>query len=307
MKRRAFLSVAAALSLACRKKAPPAPPPPMQPPPAAPASSTVPMDPRAALDIRDWTFEGDRRAVVLVPRGLVAGTKLPVLVALHGMGETTSAERGAHGWLDVYDVDRAIDRLRHPPLVPQDFQGLVTPERLAQINGELATRGYQGLVVVCPYLPKEIGSNDLPYDAYGKWLGEVLLPRVRAETPALDGASNTGIDGVSLGGITALRIGLARADLFGVVGALQPAVNDLDVADALADALQQQLGSRPLRVITSTEDAYRATLEGLHAKLDARKVPHEFLVTEGPHDYVWNKGPGALEMLLFHDRAQRPH
>jgi enterochelin esterase-like enzyme len=305
MKRRAFLSLGAALALACRKKSPP-PPAPMQPPAPAPSSS-APPGPRGALDIRDWSFDGDRRAVVLVPKDVAVGTKLPVLVALHGMGETTSAERGAHGWLDDYDLDRAIDRLRHPPLVAADFQALVTPERLAQINGELATRGYQGLIVVCPYLPKEIGTNDLPYDVYAKWLGEVLLPRVRKETPAEGGATNTGIDGVSLGGITALRIGLARADLFGVVGALQPAVNDLDIADALADSLQQGLNGRPLRVVTSKEDAYRETLEGLHAKLDARKVPHEFLVSEGPHDYIWNKGPGAIEMLLFHDRAQRPH
>ena len=25
----------------------------------------------------------------------------------------------------------------------------------------------------------------------------------------------------------------------------------------------------------------------------------------GPHDYVFNRGPGVLEMLLFHDRALR--
>jgi enterochelin esterase-like enzyme len=159
--------------------------------------------------------------------------------------------------------------------------------------------------VVCPYLPKEIGSNDLTYDAYASWLGDVLLPKVRAETPALPDVKATGIDGVSLGGITALRIGLARADLFGVVGALQPAVNDLDVAEALADDVAAKLAGRPLRIVTSKEDAYRTTLEGLHAKLDTRKVPHEFFVSEGPHDYLWNKGPGGYEMVVWHDRAQR--
>jgi hypothetical protein len=25
----------------------------------------------------------------------------------------------------------------------------------------------------------------------------------------------------------------------------------------------------------------------------------------GPHDYVFNRGPGGIEMLLFHDRALR--
>ena len=30
-----------------------------------------------------------------------------------------------------------------------------------------------------------------------------------------------------------------------------------------------------------------------------------FLYLSGPHDYIFNQGPGALALLLFHDRALR--
>ncbi len=303
MERRAFLftttTTAAAALAACRRKQqdPPAPSAAAQPSMSAPPAPAPPE-----LDVLDWELDGDHRCVVLVPKGAVG--KLPLLVALHGMGETASPKKGAYGWLVDYQLDKVIHRLRTPPLDEQAFQGLVTPTRLAEINTDLAKRPYGGLVIACPYLPRSIGG-ELPYDTYGKWLGEKLLPKLRAETPVLATVTATGIDGVSLGGITALRIGLARPDLFGAVGALQPAVNDETGAEALAAIIAEKIEGRPLRIVTSTEDSYRVALSALDEKLWARNVTHQFFVSEGPHDYVWNQGPGGIEMLLWHDRVLR--
>jgi enterochelin esterase-like enzyme len=275
---------------------------------AAPSvSSPLASDPRANLEVLDWDLtdaSGERRCVVLVPKGIKAGTKLPLLIALHGLGETTSAKKGAYGWLDSYQLDQVLQRLRMPPLDSDAFQGLVTETRLTEINAELAKRPYGGLIIACPYVPKTIGG-ELTYETYGQWLGERLIPKLRNETPAIATTAATGIDGVSLGGITSLRIGLARADLFGAIGALQPAVNDEDIADALAATIAEKLAGRPLRIVTSTEDAYRTALEALDRKLWDRKVTHQFFITEGPHDYVWNQGPGGIEMVLWHDRVLR--
>ena len=52
-----------------------------------------------------------------------------------------------------------------------------------------------------------------------------MLPRVRRETPALSRPETTGIDGVSLGGALALRIGFYNPKSFGALGALQPAIS----------------------------------------------------------------------------------
>src|SRR5262249_26956357 len=152
-----------------------------------------------------------------------AGARLPLLVALHGMGETVDPVTGANGWLKSYELDVAMMNLCHPPLEREAFRGFVTTDRLTEINSSLVKRPFAGLVVACPYVPSSIGGSDLSFDAYGAWIADTLMPKLRDETPIEGTARATGIDGVSLGGICSLRIGLGRPDLFGVVGALQPA------------------------------------------------------------------------------------
>ncbi len=298
--RRTFLATLAALTACAAERVKPA---------AAPAAAApVPRPPRIdrKVEVLEWTFPtelgGPKRATVLVPRPIPPGTKLPVLVALHGLGETIDPVIGARAWPKSYALDVAYDRLLDPPLHPEDLQGLVTSERLTEINESLADRELGGVIVACPYLPKDIGGA-MPIELYAKWLGERLLPRVRSELPALDTARATGIDGVSLGGWSAIRIGMARPDLFGVVGALQPAIIDSPMIDWAVQLLQQGLRGRPFRFVTSTEDLYRLTLTELDKRLTAKGIAHEFALTPGPHDYPWNKGPGSIEMLLWHDRT----
>jgi len=306
MDRRVFLASACTL-VACGGRAPARPP---SSSPRAVASSTPP--PKAAaertIEVLDWTFPsemgGEKRAVVLVPRPIAPGTKLPVLVALHGLGETTDPITGANGWLRSYALDHTYERMLHPPLFPEDFQHLVTSERLTEINESLAARPLEGVIVACPYLPKDIGGGT-PIELYARWLGERLLPRIRAELPAQADLSSTGIDGVSLGGWAAIRIAMTRPDLFGAIGTLQPAIIDAAMVEWATSLIAQKLGKRPLRIVTSTEDLYRWPLVELDKRLTAKGIAHEFALTPGPHDYPWNKGPGGIEMLLWHDRVLR--
>jgi hypothetical protein len=46
-------------------------------------------------------------------------------------------------------------------------------------------------------------------------------------------------------------------------------------------------------------------VERLSQALHEEHIPHELLVTPGPHDYVYNRGPGSYEMLLWHERVLR--
>jgi len=276
--------------------------------PVGPSTASAAPRERRTIEVLDWKFAtemgGAKRATVLVPRPIPPGVRLPVLVALHGLGETTDSITGANAWPKSYALTRAYERLLAPPLEPEDFQGLVTSERLTEINDELRARELGGVIVVCPYMSRDIGGA-LPIELYAEWLGQRLLPRVRSELPALDQTRATGIDGVSLGGWSAIRIAMARPDLFGVVGALQPAILDPQMIDWATQLLSQKLGARPFRFVTSTEDLYRFTLTELDKRLTAKNIPHEFAMTPGPHDYPWNKGPGSIEMLLWHDRTLR--
>ena len=60
-----------------------------------------------------------------------------------------------------------------------------------------------------------------------------------------------------------------------------------------------------LRLVTSDRDYFRGAVLGLHLALKADGIEHEHLVIPGPHDYAFNRGPGGVEMLLWHDRVLR--
>jgi hypothetical protein len=104
---------------------------------------------------------GAERALAIVPRGQEAGERFPVLVALHGRGESVrGATAGARGWMDDYELGRSIERLGSPPLSREDFRGFVDDARLARLNASLIERPYRGLIVVCPWVPDILSNRD---------------------------------------------------------------------------------------------------------------------------------------------------
>ncbi len=247
-------------------------------------------------------------AAILVPTWGPSDAKYPVVVALHGRGEALKGpERGALGWPRDYALTRAIERICSPPLTREDLEGFVDTERLAELNRELAVRPFGGVIVACPYLPDLDVRTFKDVRAYGKWLTQVFLPRVRRETPALSTSEATGIDGVSLGGATALRVGLSLPEAFGAVGGIQPAVFE-DQAQEWTELARLAKTKRPdlaLRLLTSHDDYYNAAITRLSQAWRAGGVPHEYADVPGPHDYPFNRGPGAYELLRWHDRALR--
>jgi hypothetical protein len=276
----------------------------------APSSSAPELLPAAELT---WSLPdtpvGKMSVVVSIPERR-ARDRFPLLIALHGRGETLKGpERGARGWVDDYALAKAMARLRRPPLVSLDFEGFVGAERLSALNAALAAAPYEGLVVACPYLPDVLGGEE-PFTRappLTRFLCDTLIPKLYAETPATGTPLTTGIDGVSLGGRGAIAVGLARPEAFGSVGSLQAAL-DIKNADEVVLRARRALEKNPklrLRLVTSSEDYYLPALRTISGALRYAKVPHDFLVTRGPHDYAWNRGPGAYEMLLFHDRVLR--
>jgi enterochelin esterase-like enzyme len=147
------------------------------------------------------------------------------------------------------------------------------------------------------------GTKDA--DKLAAFLIEVLLPRIRRELPISAGPESTGIDGVSLGGALALRIGLAHPETFGVVGALQPAIGDERLSELtdLALAARAKRPKMPLRLTTSHDDYYKPWVTKLSERWKSAGISHDFADVPGPHDYVFNRGPGVYEMLFWQDRA----
>lgn len=277
---------------------------------SAAVSASAPAPDAAAPDARvlDWTFAswpgGEALAKIVIPTWGAAGERFPVVVALHGRGEALKGpSRGAGGWPDDYGMLRAFARLRAPPIVRADLEELADDARLDALNGTLRARGFRGVIVACPYVPDLDLSSAKELERYGRAVVETLLPRVRAETPALASAAATGIDGVSLGGVVALRVGLAHAAELGAVGALQPAIGEWQAAELsdLARAARAKNPALALRLLTSKDDMYRRPTEVLSAAWTKAGVAHDFVRVPGPHDYVFNRGPGVYELLAWHD------
>lgn len=260
-----------------------------------------------------WRFDdaqlGPIHVVVTIPAH-AAGERLPLLIALHGLGEALKGPaKGARGWIDDYWLPRALRRLRKPPLKKRDFLGISSPERLATFERELKRRPYGGLVIATAYTPPVFRGERLWQDAtpYAAFIVERLLPRLRAETPAFADVNATGIDGVSLGGRAAIAVGLLRPEAFGLIGGLQPAfdVTELDDLASRAAQARQRHPALRFRLLTSSGDYYNRSTRALSDAFRARGVPHELRVIPGPHNYDFNRGPGVYELLLTHDRGLR--
>lgn len=243
--------------------------------------------------------EGDEVVWVGWPRD--ATQPLPVLVALHGAGEARRGRgRGHLGWPRDYAMLSAFEALLRGRLASSDYGGMVGAPHLRARNRALRERAFAGLVVVAPYTPnllsEAVGAPAIA--AYGDWVAGPLLAAVRAEVTV---ASPTlaGIDGVSLGGRMALEVGLAHPESFRSVGAIQPAVRGhVDEVAALTTG-----ASVARRLLSSDDDPFLAATRALSARWIERGIAHELVVLPGPHDYAFNRGPGSMELLYFHDRA----
>jgi len=280
-------------------------------PVAGPAPSA--SSDRLPSEERTWSFPntpiGPMSVVVLLPER-EATARFPVLIAMHGRGEALKGpERGARGWVDDYELKHLLERLARPPLTARDFKSFVAPSRLRRFNEVLAEQPYRGLVIVCPYTPDMLTGDD-PFSKaipLAQFLVDELLPRVYRETPAIGTALSTGIDGVSLGGRAALSVGLQRPQAFGAIAALQAAF-DREQAVPLTQRAQAALTANPklsFRLLTSDADYFLSANTLIARSMSAAGIPLVFNVVLGPHDYDFNRGPGGLEMALFHDRVLR--
>ncbi len=276
---------------------------------AAFAQVPTPTQRRSTLEARVWDFAsspvGPTRAAVLMPARRDPATRWPLLVAFHGWGESNrGVDAGAWGWARDYELGASDAELRHTPLRREAFLGFVEPARYDRLRRDLDRRPYRGVIVVAPYTPDTLdGDAGILAQAYADWVATTLVPRARRELPVLQDRAATGVDGVSLGGLTALEVGFLHPEVFGVVGALQPAVNRR--VERVLGRRRAGAPSQRVRLVGSRSDSLTRHVMALHDAMTARRVPHDLRLVEGPHDYVFNRGPGGVEMLLFHDRALR--
>lgn len=156
------------------------------------------------LDVREVAVEGtlSRLFVLATPRRLESYERVPLVVLLHGLGETGDARMGAWAWLERYGLGTSYNRLR-------------------------AAGSMRGLVLACPYMPDLPVADPRAFDEYARWLVEVVLPRARREAPsAFATPASTYLGGCSLGGHFSLELLLRRPEAFSAWAGVQTAIGE---------------------------------------------------------------------------------
>jgi len=260
----------------------------------------------AEADLRNLTLldttEGGRRFTLVTPRWQNPDSPVPLVVLLHGLGETTNERLGAYAWLEKYGLGSAWQRLKRAPLERTSKRGEWTDARLLEVNAELAARPFRGFAMACPFMPNPRGPADL--DAYARWIEQSLLPRCRKEARVFGDAARTYLCGVSLGGYVALEMLVRLPHVFGAWAGLQTAIGSW-AAERYAEKIARS-PAKPMLVLTSTLDQFRSTSEGFAAALGARKIAPTLRVIPGPHDQPWLRESGTVEALHWLDRVWSP-
>jgi len=231
--------------------------------------------------------------------------RYPLVIAFGGMGECMKPPRlGALAWVEYYKADEAIRALDTNHLERADFKGLVTTGQLAQFNNRLDRHPYRGVILVCPYSPPLTVKSALEFPEYEAFVMKELIPELKRRYRIATG--RIGVDGVSMGGARSLYYGFKYPEVFSSIGAVQGAFGPyMDTYKELVIKNRGILKDRAIQLVTSDGDTMARSVEKMHGLLEGQGIPHTFLKLTGPHDYVFNQGPGSLSLLVFHNQALR--
>jgi hypothetical protein len=223
------------------------------------------------LELREIRLEGgsSRRFVLGVPRAPAVGARFPLVILLHGLGETGDERMGAWAWFERYGLGSSYDRV-------------ISPGR--------------GLVLACPYVPLLHGGTAIA--EYARWLTATLIARARTEAP-VDESRGTFLGGCSLGGRVALDVLLRVPGAFSAWAGVQTAIDEAAgerYAGQVAAACGAG-GAPAFFVETSSGDPFRRGNEAFSRALGSRGIVNAYLEPMGPHDQPWLRRIGTANLV----------
>ena len=234
--------------------------------------------------------------------------KYPLVIVFGGAGECAKPPRsGALAWMHYYKTDEAVQSLQNNHLEARDFKGLVKPEHLDEFNRRLKNSPYDGVILVCPYSPLLSPLVRLETPEYESYIVEELIPALKNRYRVASGS--VGVDGVSMGGARSMYYGFKYPNVFSSIGSVQGAFGPyLEIYSDLVRTNRDILKTKAIQLVTSDGDSMAPSVDKMHRLLDSHGISHRYLTLSGPHDYIFNQGPGSLALLVFHNQAlsQKP-
>ncbi len=221
-----------------------------------------------------------RAAVVYTPPGYSKDQKYPVLYLLHGIGDTET------GWTKQGAADVILDNLyADKKLVPMI---VVMP------NGRAA----KDITVRTPW-----DKQGPAFEAFENDLLKDLIPYIEKHYAVKADRESRALAGLSMGGGQSLNFGLKNLDTFAWVGGFASAPNTKPMKDLVKDPAGAAKKLRLLWVSCGDADFIIDVSKKVHADLDELKVPHEWHLSTGRHEWpVWKLDLYHFAPKLFRDR-----
>jgi len=231
-------------------------------------------------------------AVVITPNSYKTGKDFPVIYLLHGFGDNYT------GWS-------------------------------TNVKGLNAMSDQYNIIFVCPdgstswYMDSPV-KKDFKYETY---ISSELVNWVDQKYKTIKDRSGRGITGLSMGGHGALYLAFRHQDVFGVAGStsggvdIRPFPNYWNLALDLGKYSEHPENWEKNTVINlvnlltpnslslifdcGTEDFFYEVNLNLHNKLLENKIPHDFIVRPGAHNWQYWKNSIKYQVLFMSDYFQK--
>ena len=242
------------------------------------------------------TTESNRNATIILPPKFDENKKYPVLYLLHGIGGNEREWLGGN---------------------PNEI-----------INNLVAEGKTKEMIVVIPNLRARHRSVERApemmsvetfreFDNFLNDMRDDLMPYIEQNYPVLSGRDNRAIAGLSMGGRSALHVGINLIDLFAYIGAFTPAVGVLPYTREAGLFTKETLtlpreysGNRENRrntintliIITkgSTDGVVGNNPAEYSNVLKENEIEHIYTVTDGGHDFnVWKNNLYNFARRIF--------
>nr|WP_295927851.1 alpha/beta hydrolase family protein [uncultured Dyadobacter sp.] len=241
------------------------------------------------VEVNSAVMKKNFKVVVVRPDSYDAGKEFPVVYLLHGYS-------GNHAnWVSkVAGIQKAAD--------------------------------FHNMIIVCPDGGFSSWYWDSPVDPQSQfetYVSKELVSYVDKNYKTIKDRKGRAITGLSMGGHGALYLAFKHQDVYGAAGSMsggvdiRPFPNNWDMSKRLGTLAEQPerwekntvinmlhlLTPNALSLIIDcgTEDFFYDVNENLHKQLEYRKIPHDYIVRPGAHNWPYWDNAVRYQLLFMSD------